>query len=73
MSESIMDDKVLPFRPREMTIEEVMEKLAGSSKFVIAFYDSPTSLNTFVGDDLTHMELVYIIDRLRKRSDNIFK
>jgi hypothetical protein len=68
-----MDDKLLPFRPKELTPEEMLEKLAGSTKFVIAFYDSPESLNTFIGEDLTHMELVYIIDTLRKRSDDLFE
>lgn len=64
-------DNVLPFPTK--SIEDQLATLAGSTKISIAYYDQNGNLNTFLGEDLNHMELVFLIDTLRHRSDNIFQ
>lgn len=54
------------------SIEAQLARQAGSEKTVLAYYDQDNTLHTFIGDDITHMELVYLIDTLKSRADKIF-
>lgn len=63
-------DNILQF-PMQ-SIEQQLTKLAGSEKVMLAYYDEEGNLHTFLGEALTHMEMVYLVDTLRSRSDSIF-
>jgi hypothetical protein len=63
-------DNLLPFPTP--SIEDQLAVRAGSTKTALAYYDQDGNLVTFLGDDMTHMELVFLIDTLRKRADSIF-
>jgi hypothetical protein len=56
------------------SLERIFNRDYNSQKFVIACYldNKNNNLATYISDDLTDMELTYLIQTLKDRRDSIF-
>lgn len=66
-----MDNLIeLPKKPIDPNAE--LMRLAGSSKIVSGFFNQDGEFHSFLGDDLTYCDMLFIIDSLRRRMDKIY-
>ena len=62
------ENNVLEFKSNIDPVE-LIKKQIGSDKIVIAYMNEDGTLRTYLGDDLTLIESLFVIDTIKRRID----
>ncbi len=62
------ENNILEFKSNIDPVE-LIKKQIGSDKIVIAYINEDDTLRTYLGDDLTLIEALFVIDTIKRRID----